>query len=293
MRDFLTLYFAVICGRMGPDGISNGGGKLKKALATVLVAVFGAFFFLAFLWLFVPFVHSAKNMEYPALAMDVAVMFSVIPCFWFGFFGILRNVCFAGDIILLAYLPVRRICIFRSKVAFVYTCCLLSCAAVLVPALAVYSLNVGGGIYLWLRGIGVMLTLPVIPMTAAALLSAPLTFLPGNGRFLSAASKNGAKLVIPVIDLCLAALCIAAGGGAEKVGAFLSSNWALLKSLSIPPFSWAAIAVSGGGMTSLITVFLLGAAVLICWVILLWVLRALFVRRVSKALSTAADRAMR
>lgn len=292
MRDFLTLYFAVICGRMGPDGVSDGGGKFKKAVAVVLIAVFGAFFFLSFLWLFIPLIRASQDMEYPALAMDIAVMFSVIPCFWFGFFGILRNICFAGDIVLLAYLPVRRICIFRSKVAFVYTCCLLSCAAVLVPALTAYSLIVGGGLFLWLRGIGVMLALPVIPMTAGALLGAPLAFLSGSGKFLSAASKNGAKLVIPVLDVILAVLCIVSGSGAEQVSPFLTANWALLKSLSIPPFSWAAITVSGGGMTSVITALLLAAAVLICWVILLWILRALFVRRVSKALSTVADRAM-
>ena len=292
MRDFLTLYFAVICGRMGLDGVSNGGGRFKKAVTAVLIVVFGAFFFASFLWLFIPLVRAAHDMEYPALAMDVAVMFSVIPCFWFGFFGILRNVCFAGDIVLLAYLPVRRICIFRSKVAFVYTCCLLSCAAVFVPALAAYSVISGGGIYLWLRGIGVMLALPVIPMTAGAVLGAPLAFLPGSGRFLSAASKNGAKLVIPVIDVVLGILCVVSGSGAEKISSFVASDWALLKSLSIPPFSWAAISVSGGGMTSVITALLLAASVLICWVVLLWILRALFVRRVSKALSTVADRAM-
>lgn len=292
MRDFLTLYFAVVCGRMGLDGVSGGGGKLKKAIVAALVLVFGAFFFLAFLWLYIPLVRAAVEMDYPALAMEIAVLFSVIPCFWFGFFGIMRNVCFAGDILLLAPLPVRRICIFRSKVAFVYTCCFLSCAAVLVPALVVYSLLAGGGIYLWIRGVAVCIALPVIPLTIGALLGAPLSLLPGSGRTLSAVSKNGAKLVIPVADLCLALLCILSGDGACKVGDVLTSNWALIKTISIPPFSWAAIAISGGGMTSVITSLLLCAVVLICWVLLLWILRALFVRRVSKALSTNSDRAM-
>ena len=292
MRDFLTLYFALICGRLSLDSFF-GGGKLKKAAASVLIAVFVVFFFVTFLWLFIPLTRAAHDMEYPALAMEVGVLVSVVPCFWFGFFGVIRNLCFAGDILILAHLPVRRICIFRSKTVFVYTCSLFFCGMVMLPALAVYSAIVGGGVFFWLRGIAVIFLLPVVPMTAGTLLAFLISLIPGNGKNLSAVSKYASMLIIPVMDAAMAVLCIFSGDKGEKVGQFLADHWAALKVWSIPPFSWAAISVCGGGMTSVITALLLCIAVLICWMAVIWILRAMFVRRVSKVLSSPADRAMR
>ncbi len=292
-RDFFTLYFSLICGHLGLDALSDGGGKLKRAATAVVVFIFGSFFILTEVLVFIPVVNATVEMAYPALAMELAVLFSAIPGLLMGFCFTMRSVIFAGDLVLLAPLPVKRIVIFRSKVAFAYTGCLLASAAVLLPAFIVYSSIAGGGIGFWLRGIVVMFLFPVLTLTAGAMLASPIALACGNGRTASNLSKYVAMLTVPVLDVLMALACVKSGEGGANIAAFITDHWAQLKAWSVPPFSWASLAVCSGGMTSNITLAMFLITVFVCIFLSNWILRSMFVRRVSRVLATPLDRAMK
>lgn len=292
MRDLFTLYKTLVFGHMGLDSLSNGGGRVRRAVSAAVAAVLGGFFIVAHVMLFVPLVRAAVGMEYPGLALELAVTVSGIPGMLFGFFSLLRTLIFAGDIALLAPLPVRRVTVFRSKLAYVYTVCLLACGSVLLPSLAVYSAVAGGDAGFWLRGAAVVLGFPVIVLAIISVLAFPFGVLCRNGKKVSSFSKYAAFLVLPVMDLVLGIFWAVAGDG-SGVSAFLSEHWATVKAWSVPPFSWASLSVFSGGMTSVITMALFLFVVLVCAFVAVGILRRLFVRRVSRVLSTSQDRAMR
>ena len=289
MRDFITLYKALLFGHLGLDSLSDGGGKFKRLAAAFFAAVFVVFFVITQVWLFVPIVSAAAEMEYPGLSVELAVMVSAVPGLLFGFFALIRTLLFAGDIALLAPLPVKRTCIFRSKLAYVYTVVFLAVSGVLVPSFIIYSVSCKAGIFFWLRGIAVMVGLPMIILGVLSVISVPVVLLSGNGKRLTAFSKYAGRLVLPLMDAGLAVACMTVGAP----GAFLWENWAVIKSWSVPPLSWASLSVFSGGMTSAITMLLFAATVLVCVLVAGAILRRLFVRRVSRVLSTAQDRAMR
>ncbi|MBR4941054.1 MAG: hypothetical protein IKZ19_03545 [Clostridia bacterium] len=293
LRDFFTLYISLVCGHLGLDSLSNGGGKFKRIGAAVLVVVFGGFFLINELWLMIPLTKAAAAMEYPGLAIEISVLFAAVMGFLFAFYSIMRGVLFAGDLALLAPLPVKRSCIYHSKAAYAYTCTFFACAAVMLPAFGVYASVVGGGLGFWLRALAVIFLFPVMPMGAATVVAAPIALLGGKGRDASAFCKHAATVTVPIFDVFLAWLCVKSGNRGDLLGGFLSAHWAQFKAWSVPPLSWTSLSVCSGGMTSLITLVLFCAAAAAGIVIVSWILRTMFARRVSRVLMTPRDRAMK
>ncbi|MDD6263360.1 MAG: hypothetical protein PUA83_09810 [Clostridiales bacterium] len=293
MRDFFTLYRALFRGHLGLDSLSGGGGRGRRILAAVLVVVFTGFFFLTEVYLLVPLAKAAVELEYPVLFVESAVLLACVPGFLFGFYGVLRCVCFAGDIVLLASLPVRRVCIYRSKTALAYTECFAACAAVILPALCVYARFVETDVFFWLRAVFMLVMYPMLLMFAATLVAVPVALLSGSGRTVSSLFKYAALVTVPVIDVVFAVLCVMAGPGGQEIAGFFSSNWAQIKNWSVPPLSWASISVCSGGMTSAITILLFAVTAILAGIFMNWILRTVFVRRISRALATPADKAMK
>ena len=291
MRDFWTLYRATFASHLGLDALSDGGSAGKRAAAAVFAAVFALLGLLTGGWLSVQLVRAADAQSFPALAVEFVALVAALPATATAACALLRTVCLAGDLGILAPLPVRRITVFRAKLAFCYTETLLLSAMCLLPVLGAYAATVGGGFWFWIRGAAMLALYPLLPLFAGAVLALPLSLLGetvGRGVF-----RLLALAVVPLMDAALALLCVLGGSGGRGVAEFWAANGHAVSSWCVPPFSWAGVAVCGGGMTSAITgtLFALTAAVLGALTAL--IMRKRFARRAARVLDATPERAMR
>ncbi|HHX72401.1 MAG TPA: hypothetical protein GX701_05675 [Clostridiales bacterium] len=209
----------------------------------------------------------------PELAMDVAILASILQAVLFGVFFVFGELFLSADGAFLTSLPLTGRQVFSAKFLYLYLIHLGLSALMLVPPVVLYAMKVGGGILYFLKALLVLLFLPIFPLLLSVVFSIVLMVIMLPIRRKDLIFTIGTFLFIGLYvggQLWFTSRIGSTDGAVTNwLAQIIEKHWGTIRSIAQPPASWASAAITGSPYVSLISLVLYVVTALIAlWIVL-------------------------
>ncbi|MDL2288937.1 hypothetical protein LJC32_06160 [Oscillospiraceae bacterium OttesenSCG-928-F05] len=225
---------------------------LMVCLGLALLSVYGAY--IGMIFALVTGMHAIGADDLALTLPFVAVFFVVLI---FGIVSVLGLLFQAGDIEMLASLPIRQQTVFAAKFSVVYLGELGLAALFVLPAVILLGGASGAGALFYIKGILAVFLLPMIPLSLAALVSLVLMRISFLTKHKDAVTLIGGLLFVALtmgFQVFFQRYMQTMEFTGEELDALIGTVVGLAGRIGtvVPPVYWASSAVVGGGSEALI-----------------------------------------
>lgn len=218
-------------------------------------------------------------MKQPEIVLTMAFLFAQVVILFFGIFYIMGTFYFSQDIETLIPLPLRPYEVVGGKFAVVMINEYLTSMPILLPPLIIYGAGTGQNVFYWLKGIVLILTAPILPLTVAALMVMVLMRFVNFRRYKDLFAIIGGFLVIVIsFSFSMLAQNIPKSGEPDYIKNMIESQSGLIDMIGsrFPPSIWATKSLSEGGIEGLGYLLMFLAVGALLFFLLLWLSNAVF-----------------
>ncbi len=215
----------------------------------------------------------------PEIVLAIAFLFAEIVIFFFGIFYIMGSFYFSQDLESVVPLPLRPYEVVGGKFAVVMVNEYLTAMPILLPPLIIYGVGTGQGLFYWLKSLVLMLAVPVMPLTAAAIMVMLLMRFINLRRYKDLFAVIGGFAAFAIgIAFSLFVQNVPKNGDPEFIRNLLASQSGLIELIGsrFPPIIWAAKGLSEGGLLGTGYFLLFLAACTLLFLMLLWLSNRVF-----------------
>ncbi len=249
----------------------------KKRLGTILIGVailMGIGPLLSLYILMMTGVYAiGASLNQPELVLTISFMMSQMFVLFFGMFYIIGSFYFSNDLETLVPLPLKPYEVIGSKFAVILINEYITVLPILLPPLLVYGIGMGMGPFYWLKGLVMILTAPVIPLTLGAvfimLLMRMVNLKKNKDLFAIIGGFVGVLLALGVNFFFQR---VPKSGGQDYLKNLLNSKMGLIDEIGrrFPPSIWATKGLSDSGLSGLGYFVLFMGVSLLFFALLLW-----------------------
>lgn len=252
--------------------------KLLEMLGVALAFLVGIGSLMVVYSMFLKGLYQAGTMlGQPEVVLTMAYLGGQMMVFVFGIFYVISTFYFSEDLNLLVPLPLYPYQILGSKLINIMLYEYITLVPLLLPALVIYGQGKGVGV--WLKGLGVILLSPVLPLTLATLIAVVLMRVVNLRKRKDLLTIVGGFLsIILILALNLFFNNRLGNMNQEQLMTFLTEGMGLINAIgrSFPPSIWATFAISQGGNAGLLYFLLLLGTSLGLFLFLLWLSNQIF-----------------
>ena len=218
-------------------------------------------------------------MNQPEIVLAIAFLFAQLVILFFGIFYIMGTFYFSQDLESLVPLPLRPYEVVGGKFAVIMVNEYLTAMPILLPPLIIYGAGTGQGLFYWLKSLVLMLAVPALPLTAAALIIMVLMRFVNFRRYKDLLAIIGGLAVL-VLSIGFSALVqnIPKNGNPDYIKNLIESQSGLIDLIGsrFPPIIWATKGLSEGGLAGLGYFLLFLFVCVLLFLLLLWLSNKVF-----------------
>ncbi len=224
----------------------------KKRWEPILIA---AIIILSFLPLFVIYTSMMISLfaaglaiGQPDMLLTVSLMLSMSVILFFGLFYIMGTFYFSNDIKSFVPLPLKPYEVIGGKFIVVMINEYLTSMPIMLPPIIIYGAGTGQGIMYWIKSLLLMLIVPIMPLTAAALFVMLLMRFVNLRRYKDALTIAGGIIGV-VLALGLSMYMQKLPDNVEDMQDYFIGQRGLADMLGdrFPPIRWATMSLTEGG----------------------------------------------
>lgn len=213
----------------------------------------------------------------PEMVLAFSFMFAQIVILVFGLFYIMGTFYFSKDLESFVPLPLRPYEVVGGKFAVIMVNEYLTSMPILLPPIIIFGVGTSQGLIYWLESLVMMLVIPVLPLTAAALVIMVLMRVINLRRY-----KDFLAIVGGIIALFLgigfSMFMQKIPEDVSQIQQYFTSQSGLVEMIGrrFPPVIWATKGLSEGGLEGLGYMLLFMAVCIILFISLLWLSNQIF-----------------
>ncbi len=209
----------------------------------------------------------------PEIVLVIAFLFAMFIIMFFGIFYIMGTFYFSKDMESLVPLPLKPYEVVGGKFAVIMVNEYLTAVPLLLPPLIIYGAGTGQGVLYWLKSIVLMLAVPSMPLTAAALLiMIMMRFI--NFRKLKdlLAIIGGLAAIVIGMGFSMVFQYMPENPNPEYFNNLIASRSGLIELIGsrFPPSIWATKGLSEAGLAGIGYFLLFVAVCALLFLMLLW-----------------------
>ena len=208
----------------------------------------------------------------PGLILTLSLMLALVTILIFGLFYVIGTFYFSTDMDSFVPLPLKPYEVIGGKFAVIMVNEYLTSMPILLPPLIIYGVGTAQGILYWIKSLLLALAVPVLPLTAAALLIMLMM------RFVNLRRYKDALVIISGIAVLILSIVFSMylqkmPQSTEELQNFFAgtTGFADIVGERFPPLLWAAKSLTEGGLTGIgyLLLFLVTCAVLFILLLML------------------------
>ena len=228
----------------------------KKLWEPVLIAVVIAVSLVPLLVLYtglmISFFAAGTLMGQPEMILTVSLLLAMITILIFGLFYVLGAFYFSKDMESFVPLPLKPYEVIGGKFAVVMVNEYLTSMPILLPPIIIYGIGTAQGILYWIKSLLLILAVPVLPLTVAALLMMLLMRVVNLRRYKDILTIVGG-IAILVLSMGFSMFMQRIPENADDIQNILKGQTGLADMLGerFPPLLWAARSLSEGGLAGI------------------------------------------
>jgi len=241
----------------------------KKLWEPVLIAVVIAASVIPLLALYIGMMISlfaaGVIMGQPEIVLTVSVLMAQIMILFFGLFYVMGTFYFSTDMDSFVPLPLKPYEVIGGKFAVIMVNEYLTSTPILLPPIITYGIGTSQGLLYWIKSLLLILTVPVLPLTAAALLIMLLMRFVNLRKYKDALAIIGGITVL-ILSVGFSMYMQKIPENAEELQNFFigQTGFANLLGRRFPPLQWAVGSLTEGGLAGIgyLLLFLCTCAIL-------------------------------
>lgn len=215
----------------------------------------------------------------PEIVLAIAFLFAQLVILLFGIFYVMGTFYFSQDLESLVTLPLKPYEVVGGKFAVVMVNEYLTAMPLLLPPLIIYGAGTGQGPFYWLKSLLLMLAVPAMPLTAAALLIMVMMRFINFRRYKDLfAIIGGLAVFVIAIGFSMFVQKIPQNGDPDFIKGLIASQSGLIDLIGsrFPPSIWATKGLSEPGLAGLGYFLLFIAVCVLLFIVLLWLSNKVF-----------------
>lgn len=226
--------------------------------------------------------YAGLSMGHPEIILTMALIAAQIIVLIFGVFYVMSAFYFSTDISVLIPMPLGPYQVLGAKFAVITVNEYLTTLPILLPPVIIYGIGMRMGILYWIKGILIVMSVPVLPLVLSSILIVILM------RFVNIRKSKDLLAVIGGFFIIVLALAFnyfmqrlpqnIKGNEAEFFNNLINSQYGLIKEIGrrFPPSIWATLGLAAPGMEGLGYFLLFIGVSILLFVILLWIGNKMF-----------------
>ncbi len=255
----------------------------KKRYEPILIALAIILSLLPLLSLYTMFMSgvfvAGVSLNQPEIVLAMALIISQVFILFFGLFYIMGTFYFSKDIESLVPLPLKPYEVVGGKFIVIMINEYLTSMPILIPPIIIYGIGMGEGILYWIKAALIMLTVPVIPLAAAAVVIVILMRFVNFRRHKDMFAIIGGLLSLALgIGISMVSQYMPENGNQEFIQNMLASQTGLIEAIGrrFPPGVWATMGLANHDIRGLgyLLLYLLTSVLLL--IFLLWLANKMF-----------------
>jgi ABC-2 type transport system permease protein len=208
----------------------------------------------------------------PDMILTLSIMFSQSIILFFGLFYVMGTFYFSNDLESFVPLPLKPYEVIGGKIIVVMINEYLTSMPIMLPPIIIYGAGTGQGIIYWIKSLLLILTVPIIPLTAASLFVMLLMRLVNFRRYKDVLTIAGGIIGI-ILSIGLSTYMQRMPDDAEEMQNFFIGQTGLADMLGekFPPIRWATVGLTDGGLAGVgyLLLFLLVCALFLVLLMIL------------------------
>lgn len=228
----------------------------KKLWEPVLIAVVIAVSIVPLLVLYTGLMISlfaaGTLMGQPEIILTLSLLLAQITILIFGLFYVMGTFYFSSDMDSFVPLPLKPYEVIGGKFAVIMVNEYLTSMPILLPPLIIYGIGTAQGLLYWIKSLLLVLTVPVLPLTAAAL------FIMLMMRFINLRKYKDALAIIGGIAILILSIGFSMymqkmPDNSEELQNFFTGTTGLADMVGerFPPLLWAVRGLTESGLTGI------------------------------------------
>lgn len=210
--------------------------------------------------------------DQPDMVLTLSIMFSQSIILFFGLFYVLGTFYFSNDLESFVPLPLKPYEVIGGKFIVVMINEYLTSIPIMLPPIIIYGAGTGQGIVYWIKSLTLILTVPIIPLTVAALFVMLLMRFVNLRRYKDVFTIVGGLIGL-VLSLGLSTYMQRLPDNPEEMESFFVGQRGLADMVGekFPPAKWATEGLADGGLAGIgyLLLFLLACALFLALLMLL------------------------
>lgn len=225
----------------------------KKLWEPVLIAVVIAVSLIPLLVLYTALMISlfaaGTMMGQPGMILTLSILLAQVTILIFGLFYILGTFYFSKDLESIVPLPLKPYEVIGGKFTVVMVNEYLTSMPILLPPIIIYGIGTAQGFLYWIKSLLLILAVPVLPLTVAALLMMLLMRVVNLRRYKDFLAIVGG-IAILILSMGFSMFMQRMPNNADDIQNFITGQTGLADMMGerFPPLLWAARSLTEAGL---------------------------------------------
>lgn len=213
----------------------------------------------------------------PEMVLAVSFMFSQAVILLFGIIYIMGTFYFSRDIETFVPLPLKPYEVIGGKFIVIMVNEYLTSVPLLLPPVIIFGIGTGQGLLYWVKGLLLMLSVPVIPLAAASLVIILLMRIVNLRRYKDLLAIVGG-LSAMFMGIGFSMLMQRVPENPQDIRNFFSGQTGMVEMIGrrFPPALWATKGLAEGGFTGIGYTLLFICVCVLLFVLMLWISNLVF-----------------